>query len=139
MPSTKKSASVRSSLIGFKKRWSLSTDERRQLVERDNRTLSIRQQCSLLQLNRSVYYYQKLPDIKPGDKTIMNLIDEVYTDFPEYGAPRMTDALVRLGAHINHKKVARLISKWDSKPIILVPAPVHHTLTARYFPIYCGV
>jgi putative transposase len=96
-------------LIGLKKRWNPSTDEKRQLVERDNRTLSIRKQCSLLQLNRSVYYYQKLPDIKPGDQLIMNLIDEVYTEFPEYGVPRMTEALDRLGTHINHKKVERLM------------------------------
>lgn len=88
---------------------------------------SIRQQCSLLQLPRSTYYYQAAPDT---DKTVMDLIDEIYTDLPEYGSPRMTAELKRRGLVINHKKVARLmrlmgLTGQGPGPNTSVPHPEH--------------
>lgn len=45
----------------------------------------------------------------------MDLIDEIYTEFPEYGSPRVTAALQRLGQPINHKKVERLMQEMGLK------------------------
>jgi len=39
----------------------------------------------------------------------MNLIDEIYTEFPFYGSPRITAELKRRGIKVNHKAVERLM------------------------------
>ncbi|MGH9857445.1 MAG: IS3 family transposase, partial [Acidobacteriota bacterium] len=106
---------MRSNWIGLKKRWSLSAAEKRQLITPDDPTFSIRQQCSLVQLNRSTYYYEAASEDLAADKVLMGLIDEIYTEFPEYGSPRMTAALKRLGQDINHKKVERLMQEMGLK------------------------
>jgi len=41
----------------------------------------------------------------------MNKIDEIYTEFPYYGSPRITAQLKREGYDINHKKVERLMKE----------------------------
>lgn len=40
----------------------------------------------------------------------MRRIDEIYTEFPYYGYPRITAQLKREGTIVNHKKVQRLMS-----------------------------
>lgn len=127
---------MRSNLIGLKKRLSLSPAERRQLITPTDPALSIRKQCALLQLARSTYYWEVITKVSPDDKAIMDLIDEVYTEFPEYGSPRMTDALDRLGWHINHKKVERLMTEMGLKahypgPKTSTPHPDHQIFPYR--------
>lgn len=39
----------------------------------------------------------------------MNLVDEIYTEFPYYGSPRITAELKRRGFVINHKTIERLM------------------------------
>lgn len=39
----------------------------------------------------------------------MNRIDEIYTEFPYYGSPRITAELHRQGCTVNHKAVERLM------------------------------
>ena len=51
-----------------------------------NRKLSISDQCRLLNLNRSTYYYKKKP-VKPEDLKLMRLIDEQYLKDPQLGQP----------------------------------------------------
>ena len=50
--------------------------------------MSVVQQCGLLELSRSTFYYQPV-----GDNTynleFMRLIDEQFTKQPFYGVPRM--------------------------------------------------
>jgi len=47
----------------------------------------------------------------------MNRIDEIYTEFPYYGYPRITAQLNRDKIHVNHKKVARLMRIMGLKAI----------------------
>jgi putative transposase len=79
------------------------------LIEPDNRQLSIVTQCALLQLNRSVFYYERKPLVSPEDIYLMGKMDKIYTDFPYYGSPRITHELQRKGIVINHKRVERLM------------------------------
>jgi putative transposase len=57
-------------------------------VERETAMMSVVQQCGLLELSRSTFYYQPV-----GDNTynleFMRLIDEQFTKQPFYGVPRM--------------------------------------------------
>lgn len=64
----------------------------------------------------------------------MDLMDEIYTDLPEYGSPRMTAQLKRQGVIVNHKRVARLmqimgLTGQGPGPKTSVPHPEH-----RVFP-----
>lgn len=72
--------------------------------------LTITDQCALLQLNRSTYYYEPIP-ISNYDKYLMDQIDEIYTRRPFFGYRRICDALCdQEGKRINHKKVQRLMN-----------------------------
>lgn len=65
-------------------------------------------QCELLEVNRSTVYYRPVP-VNPDTIALMNYIDEIYTEFPYYGSPRITAALRRQGISVNHKAVERLM------------------------------
>ena len=71
----------------------MPVSEKIKLIDKDNVVLSIREQCALLQLNRSNLYYQRKPILSDEDILTMNKIDEIYTKRPYYGVPRITKEL----------------------------------------------
>ena len=85
-----------------------SKRERFALIEPHSTELSITRQCELLDVSRSGYYYEHVP-VSEETIELMNIIDEIYTDMPYYGSPRITRALKRRGLVVNHKKVERLM------------------------------
>lgn len=95
----------------------MQDSDKRNLVEAENPILSVREQCALLQLNRSSLYYQKKPD-DPEDQEIMNRIDEIYTEFPYYGSRKITKALRRENIVVNRKRVIRLMAIMGIEAII---------------------
>jgi putative transposase len=70
--------------------------------------LSISEQCRLMTLSRSSYYYKPRP-IKPEDLKIMRLIDELYLKHPCWGSRSMRNHLRRLGYKVNRKYIQRLM------------------------------
>lgn len=83
-------------------------ETRRGLIERDHARLSVVDQCELLGLSRSGWYYRPAgPD--PYDLELMRLLDEQYTRAPYYGVLRMTALLREQGHEINPKRVRRLL------------------------------
>lgn len=79
------------------------------MVQNNHPELSVREQCKLLELNRSSYYYEPKPEDE-YNLLLMNLIDEQYTRTPFYGSPRLTAWLRRQGYLVNRKRVQRLMS-----------------------------
>lgn len=79
------------------------------LIERDHPKLSIREQCELLQLNRSSVYWERKPEVSAQDIVVMNAIDALYTRRPFYGVRRITDHLLIPGVVVNHKRIHRLM------------------------------
>jgi len=73
------------------------------LIEPNDEQLSVRQQCDLLGLNRSTYYYVPATE-SPLNLELMRLIDEQYMRTPFYGWPRMTIYLHNRGYAVNHKR-----------------------------------
>ena len=103
----------------------MSVPERRALVERTGKAVSVRRQCELLALSRSGVYRQKSGPAT-GDLALMRRIDELHLDLPFYGSRRMTFELnVRAGpsgaAPINRKRVRRLMRRMGIEA--LVPRP----------------
>ena len=81
----------------------------RKLIEPENKKIPIVRQCELLGLNRASYYYQPVP-ANAKNLALMRRIDEIYTEFPYYGALKITAQLNReLPEPVNHKRIARLM------------------------------
>jgi len=79
------------------------------LIEREEVSpVSIRRQCELLDLNRASFYYEPVP-ISAEDQTVMNLIDEIYTQWPFYGARRMSKELKVRGYFAGRKHTGWLM------------------------------
>ncbi len=77
------------------------------MVKRDHE-LSIRQQCALLEIPRSGFYYNPVEE-NEENLHIMRLLDEEYLKHPTHGVLRMQDFLLGLSIVVNHKKVRRLL------------------------------
>ncbi len=120
----------------------LSIVEKVAAIERGHAGISIQRQCELLELSRSVFYYERKPLVSFEDKIIMDYLDKTYTDIPFYGVPRMTrevnsrlaEALkkgeVTLELPINHKRIYRLmryvgIQALRPKPKLSIPDKNH--------------
>ncbi len=94
----------------LKKKLPDSLSERLKLIDRGHSTIPIVRQCQLLGLNRSNVYYRHAP-ISDYDLFLMNKIDEVYTELPFYGSPKITRELKNQGLIVNHKKIERLMAE----------------------------
>jgi len=99
-------------------------------MEPDNDQISIKRQCELLGLVRSMWYYQPKPE-DPEDLRLMNLMDEQYLKTPFYGVLKMREWLKREHEIIvNPKRVRRLLRKMGLMAIypkrnLSKPAPGH--------------
>jgi putative transposase len=91
--------------------------------------LSVRQQCSLLSLNRSGLYYRQ----READDTnllLMRRLDELYTAHPFLGYRKLTALLRAEGHAVNGKRVLRLLRRLGlqaiyPKPDTSKPHPAH--------------
>ncbi len=82
--------------------------QRKQMIETEPSKISIVNQCRLLSLSRSSFYYRQKP-INPEDLELMKLIDAQYLKTPCWGSRSMRNHLRRLGCKINRKRVQRLM------------------------------
>lgn len=78
------------------------------MLDKQDSTFSLRQQCNLLDINRSGLYYQPAGE-NAQNLLLMRLLDEQYTKTPYYGVLRMTAFLRRAGHPVNEKRVRRLL------------------------------
>ena len=73
-----------------------------------NEPLSISEQCRLLAISRSSYYYEPTGE-SAVNLAIMRRIDELYTDSPSWGSRKMRDRLILDGKKVNRKRIQRLM------------------------------
>ena len=90
------------------------------MINLEHPTISIERQCELIGLNRSTYYYQSQRDDR-YNQLLMRLIDAEYTRHPFYGIRRITQVLKRQGHSVNHKRIARLMSRMGLEAIYPKP------------------
>ena len=76
----------------------------------DSEKISIRKQCELLEISRSIYYYQPRAE-KPENLHFMRLMDEFWLKHSAYGVLQMQDFLRSQGYSVNHKRMRRLLRK----------------------------
>lgn len=98
----------------------MSTREKILLVKENHKQLSIKRQCELLDMPRSMYYYEPAMEDELN-LLLMNIIDEIYTKYPFYGSPKLCESIKRLGYEINIKRIKRLMAKMGI--IAIYPGP----------------
>lgn len=105
------------------------TADLRLLIEPLHPELSISQQCSLLGLARSSYYYKPVAE-SMENLALMKRIDKLFTDRPEMGVRRMHQELTDSENLLNIKRIRRLMRLMGleavyPKPNLSKPAEGH--------------
>ncbi len=105
------------------------TADLRRLIDPFHTELSIGQQCSLLGLARSSYYYRPLGESREN-LALMQQIDKLFTDRPEMGVRRMHQELTGSENPLNIKRIRRLMRLMGleavyPKPNLSKPAEGH--------------
>jgi putative transposase len=87
------------------------------MVEKEGADISISRQAALLNISRGSIYYQPV-EVSEEDINLMNLIDQIYTKYPFYGARRIKKALKRkYQLEVNRKHVSRLMKEMGIEAI----------------------
>lgn len=103
------------------------------MIEPGHPQLSIVQQCQLLGLARSSYYYEPAPESEEN-LVLMRLLDEQYTRTPFYGTRKMTAWLETQGYHVERKRVRRLLQLMGLEAIYPKPHTSLPGSTAQRYP-----
>lgn len=90
------------------------------MIDREMGTMSVVQQCRLLALNRSTYYFQGRGE-SAANLALMRVIDEQFLATPTYGSREMRHHLRHLGYRIGRQRVRRLMRKMGLHALYQVP------------------
>ena len=93
---------------------------RRGMVERDHAALSVTEQCRLLSIPRSTFYYAPRGETAEN-LALMRRLDEQFLETPFYGVRQMTWCLRAEGERVNPKRVRRLMRLMGLTPIYQRP------------------
>ncbi|WP_406707721.1 IS3 family transposase [Tritonibacter mobilis] len=102
---------------GLKK---VSPAKKRSMVQRDHPKLSISQQCKLVSLSRSAFYYTPV-GIDADTLEMMKEIDRVFTKYPFFGSRQIAAYLRREGTVVGRHRVRRLMAKMGLEAIYKRP------------------
>lgn len=100
------------------------------MLEPNSAKISISQQCELLSLPRSSYYFDARQEESVRNLKLMRMIDEEYIRHPFLGTRKLRDYLRRKGHKVNRKRVQRLmrimgIQSVAPKPNTSMPSKKH--------------
>ena len=107
----------------------MSAPDRRAMLDRADKALSVRRQCALVGVARSGVDRARKP-ANDNSVALMRRIDELFTAWPFLGSRRMTAMVRAEGASMNRKRVQRLmrlmgIAALGPKPRTSKPALGH--------------
>ena len=98
----------------------MSPKKKRAMIKRDHPELSISQQCKLVRLSRSAFYYT--PDGIDGDTlSMMKEIDRVFTKYPFFGSRQIVAYLRRESTVVGRHRVRRLMARMGLEAIYKRP------------------
>jgi putative transposase len=89
---------------------SLDLSNKKALIDSRHKDLTISEQCKLLGISRSSYYYEKSAPYSKNDIKIMHRIDEIYTDASFYGYRRIHKQLKEDGFSIGINRVLKYMN-----------------------------
>ena len=111
----------------------MSPAQRRELVDRRHRQLSIVQQCRLLGVSRSGLYY-RAKETSQQDLSLMRELDRQYLETPFYGSRRMKACLERCGVGVSRQRVQRLMRVMGLRAICRRPSTSRPAPEQRVYP-----
>ena len=91
----------------WKKNLVISKLKIKHVVEFDHSSLSVREQCKLLKINRSSLYYEVQSESIENLK-LMSMLDKLSLKFPFAGSRMLRDLLYQEGHIYNRKRIQRL-------------------------------
>ncbi len=98
----------------------MSPEKKRAMIKRDHPQLSISQQCRLVRLSRSAFYYAPV-GIDADTLAMMKEIDRVFTKYPFFGSRQIAAYLHREGVVIGRHRVRRLMARMGLEAIYKRP------------------
>jgi len=111
----------------------MTLEQRRALIEPGLKEMSVVQQCDVLEIHRSGFYYTPRPMCEE-DLRIMRLMDELHMEDPCRGTRRLADELEEKGVLIGRDKVRRLMQAMRIKAVYCVPRTTVADATKYKFP-----
>jgi len=104
-----------------KKLKSLGLSDRRKMIEPELKTLSLRQQCQLLDISRSFLYYA--PSAREKEKTIKAQLVKAFEEVPIYGEAKAHQQLLEAGYSVSLNTVSKYRKELGLKAILAVRKP----------------
>lgn len=104
------------------------------MIDSSIKNLSIREQCALLSVNRSTFYYTGCSTSLKLDTEIANDIHAIWMEKPFYGYRKITAELRRKGHFANGKKVLRLMNEMNIEAIYPRPRTSIRALEHKIYP-----
>ncbi|MEM9046968.1 MAG: IS3 family transposase [Pseudomonadota bacterium] len=98
----------------------VSPEKKRAMIKRDHPELSVSQQCKLVRLSRSAFYYTPV-GIGADTLAMMKEIDRVFTRYPFFGSRQIAAYLQREGTVVGRHRVRRLMGKMGLEAIYKRP------------------
>ncbi|TKA84390.1 transposase [Sulfitobacter sp. 15WGC] len=106
------------------------------MIQRSYPKLSISQQCKLMKLSRSAFYYT-LVELDKATLSVMKADDRAFTEYPFFGTCQIAAYLRREGIVVGRHRVRRLMAMmaWGQSTNAIEPAasshPVHPYLLRK--------
>ena len=108
-----------------------SSKERKSLVD-SKLNISLNKQCKLLQVSKSSLYYIPTKAFSTGkDLRLLDSINNIYSDFPSYGARRIHAQLLRDGHSVGKKFVKKAMKYMGIEA--LYPKPKTTTANKEHY------
>jgi putative transposase len=98
----------------------MDLDSKKDMVNKADE-ISVVQQCELLELNRSSHYYEPRPEFAEDDFTIMNKMQDIAIENPEYGHRMHWQELLGEGLIIGRDRVLKFMQVLRIKAIYPKP------------------
>lgn len=103
------------------------------MIEENHGQISIVEQCSLLSISRSGFYYEAIPESQEN-LTIMRILDEQYFKTPFFGLERLLVLLIVQGYSINRKRLRRLMKLQGWRTLYCIPRTTRIDPAAYKYP-----
>ena len=99
----------------------------------NDKLISVREQCEILGLNRSTYYYNPV-EVGEYTLTLMRLLDEQYTRTPFYGVNKMTKYLNDNEYYVGKDRVRTLLREMGLFAIYPKPFTSQGNINHKVYP-----
>lgn len=104
------------------------------MVDKAHSQLSLRRQCELLDINRNRLGNKKPASIESSDESEARRIDEIHLEYPEFGARRMSQWLMREGVETSRRRVGRIMKLMGIEAVYCRPKTSQPGVGHRIYP-----